>query len=123
MKTSSYHFVLQDKSDYKDLAPVFPDILKTIFTENGHFLSPEEEESREMFIELNLADLERNRKPEGYNRKALYRLVFPIGRKEFYIKTYSGKMSDVKHIGETIGEMLSTAKVKFEVEENLDMEY
>ena len=64
MKTSSYHFVLQDKSDYKDLAPVFPDILKTIFTENGHFLSPEEEESREMFIELNLADLERNRKPE-----------------------------------------------------------
>ena len=55
MKTSSYHFVLQDKSDYKDLAPVFPDILKTIFTENGHFLSPEEEESREMFIEIGRA--------------------------------------------------------------------
>ena len=123
MKTSSYHFVLQDKSDYKDLAPVFPDILKTIFSENGHFLLPEEEESREMFIELNMADLERNRKPEGYNRKALYRLVFPIGRKEFYIKTYSGKMSDVKRIGETISEMLSTTKVKFEVTENLDMEY
>ena len=123
MKSNSYHFVLQDKSDYKDLAPVFPDILKIILSENGHFVSPEEEESREMFIELNMADLEKNSKPEGYNRKALYRLLFPIGRKEFYIKTYSGKMSDVKRIGEMISEMLSTVKVKFEVKENFEMDF
>jgi hypothetical protein len=76
-----------------------------------------------MFIELNMADLEKNSKPEGYNRKALYRLLFPIGRKEFYIKTYSGKMSDVKRIGEMISEMLSTAKVKFEVKENFEMDF
>lgn len=123
MKSNSYHFFLKGKSDYKDLAPVFPDILKVILSENGHFVNPEEEESREMFIELNMADLERNRKPEGYNRKGLYRLVFPIESKEFYIKTSVGKINDVKRIGETIGEMLSTAKVKFEVSENLDMDF
>lgn len=115
MKSSSYHFVLKGKSDYKDIVPVFPDILKLILSENEHFQTAEDEESREMFIELNMSDLEKNRKPEGYNRKGKYRLIFPMDQKEFYVKTMTGKPNDVKRIGDTISDMLTTAKVKFEV--------
>lgn len=123
MKSHSYHFVLKGKSDYKDLAPVFPDILKVILQENDHFQSAEDEESREMFIELNMIDLELNRKPEGYNRKGKYRLVFPMDRKEFYVKTMTGKPNDVKRIGDTISEMLTTAKVKFDVSKDDNLEF
>ena len=42
MKVSSVHFILKGKSDYKDLAPVFPDILK-MFLESIDQM-PEEEE-------------------------------------------------------------------------------
>ena len=87
MKVYSTHFILKGKSDYKDLAPVFPDILKMFLEEIGQ--TPEEEEILQMLIELNMIDLERNRKPEGYNRKGKVRLVFPMDRKEFYLKTYT----------------------------------
>ncbi len=115
MKTHSYHFILKGKADYKDLVPVFPDILKTILAENDHFQSDEDEESREMFIDMNMADLELNRKPEGYNRKGKYRLIFPIGSKEFYITSTVAKPSEVKKVGDRIKEILSTASsIKFE---------
>ena len=114
MKAYSYNFVLKGKSSYKDLAPVFPDILKLILKENDHFQSDEDEESREMFIELNMSDLEANRKPEGYNRKGKYRLIFPIDVKGFYIRTMVGKSNEIKRIGDNIAEMLTTAKVNFE---------
>jgi hypothetical protein len=123
MKSYSYHFILKGKSDYKDLAPVFPDILNIILQENDHFQSPDEEESREMFIELNMTDLLQNRKPEGYNRKGKYRLVFPMDRKEFYIRTTVGKPNDVKRIGDSIAGILTVAKIKFETAKNEDVDF
>ena len=42
MKVSSIHFVLTGKTDYKDLAPVFPDILKMFLEAIDQM--PEEEE-------------------------------------------------------------------------------
>ncbi len=117
-KVNSYHFIFSAGTEYRDLAPVFPDILKIILVENDHFQQAEDEESREMFIYLNMVDLEENRKPEGYNRKGKYRLIFPLDRKEMYIKTFSGKPAEIKRIGEKISEILSTEKIKFEISEN-----
>lgn len=110
MKTHSIHFVFTEGSDYKDLASVFPDILKEILVENDHFQDEEGEETVEMYITLNMSDLEQNRKPEGYNRKGKYRLIFPMDRKEFYIQTYDGKANDIKRISDRISEILSTSK-------------
>lgn len=115
MKVFSTHFVLKGKSDYKDIAPVFPDILKAFLEEIGQ--TPEEEEILQMFIEINMADLERNRKPEGYNRKGKMRMVFPMDRKEFYLKAYS-KTTDISGITETISSLLTSAGVKFEIVHN-----
>jgi len=120
MKAHSYHFILKGKSNYKDLAPVFPDILKIILAENGHFQSEEDEDSREMFIEINMSDLEMNRKPEGYNRKGKYRLIFPIDSKEFYIRTVVAKPNELKRVGDSIAEILSTTKVSFDTTSNDD---
>ena len=115
MKVFSTHFVLKGKSDYKDLVPVFPDILKMLLEEIGQ--TPEDEEILQMLITLNQIDLERNRKPEGYNRKGKVWLVFPMDSKEFYIKTY-GKSTDLTPIADNISNMLTAAGVNFEVKQN-----
>ena len=120
MKVYSTHFILKGKSDYKDLAPVFPDILKMFLEEIGQM--PEEEELLQMLIELNMVDLERNRKPEGYNRKGKVRPVFPMDRKEFYLKTYT-KNQDLSHIADNISNMLTAAGVKFDVKQNDNIEF
>ncbi|MDD2626176.1 MAG: hypothetical protein PHT00_00635 [Candidatus Methanomethylophilus sp.] len=115
MKVSSVHFILKGKSDYKDLAPVFPDILKTALTMVDQL--PEEEEILEMLIQLNVEDLAQNRKPEGYVRKGRIRIVFPLDRKEFYLKSYS-KTVDLGKIGDTVAKFLDDAGIKYSLAEN-----
>ena len=120
MKTGSIHFVLAKGSDYKDLAPLFPGILKMLLEDIEQI--PEDEEILEMFIEMNVSDLQRNRKPEGYNRKGRIRLVFPTDRKEFYIRSYS-KGTDVTALGDRIAAVLKDAKINFEVKKNDGLDF
>ncbi len=115
MKVYSTHFILKGDSDYKDLAKVFPDILKMFLEDIGQM--PEEEELLQMLIELNMIDLEQNRKPEGYNRKGKVRLIFPMDRKEFYLKTFS-KAQDLGHIADNISNMLTAAGIQFEIKKD-----
>jgi len=115
MKVSSVHFILKGKSDYKDLAPIFPDILRTTLTMVDQV--PEEEETMEMLIQLNTDDLIANRKPEGYVRKSKIRIIFPMDRKEFYFKTYS-KTVDLVKIEDAIVKIMDDAGVKYDLAEN-----
>ena len=120
MKTTSVHFVLGKGSDYRDLAPIFPDMLKMLLEEIEQI--PEDEEILEMFIELNVSDLVRNRKPEGYNRKGKIRLVFPTDRKEFYLKSHS-KNAELNGLTAKYTALLKDAKIKFEVTQNDNLEF
>lgn len=120
MAKSSVHFILKGKSDYKDLAPVFKDILQSVLKHADQL--PEEEEFT-MILKLNLDDLEENRKPEGYLRKARVRIVFPLDRKEFYVQSYSPKLIDLSRIKENVSNILSTAGVKFDVTEDDDIKF
>ncbi len=115
---SSVHFILKGKSDYKDLAPVFPEILRSALVIADQV--PEEEELT-MIIQLNLNDLEKNRKPEGYIRKARIRMVFPLDRKEFYLQSYNSKIVDLGKIRETVSEILTRGGVGFDVTEDDDI--
>ncbi|MDR2698450.1 MAG: hypothetical protein LBB30_02065 [Candidatus Methanoplasma sp.] len=115
MKVFSTHFVLKGKSDYRDIAPVFRDVLKALLEEIGQM--PEEEEIFQMYVDMNMVDLERNRKPEGYNRKGKMRLIFPMGRKEFYLKTYN-KATDMSKMTDLISNLLTSSGVKYEVLHN-----
>ena len=115
---SSVHFILKGKSDYKDLALVFPEILRSALVIADQV--PEEEELT-MIIQLNLDDLEKNRKPEGYIRKARIRMVFPLDRKEFYLQSYNPKIVDLGKIRETVSEILTRGGVGFDVTEDDDI--
>ena len=120
MAKSSVHFILKDGSDYKDLAPVFPDILKSVLIQADQV--PEEEEFT-MILNLNMDDLEQNRKPEGYIRKARVRSVFPMDRKEFYVQSYSPKHVDLDKVKNSVSLILSDASVKFDVTEDDDIKF
>lgn len=113
MKATSGHFVLKKNAKYKDLAKVFPDVL-TVFLEETDQM-PEDPDVLKMFIYLNQVDLERNLKPEGYNRKGKMRLVFPTNRRGFYIRGNS-RGSEVVRLSEKISRMLTKARIDHDVE-------
>ena len=115
MAKNSIHFVLKGSSSYKDLAPVFEDILK--FSLQAVDQMPEEEEM-EMIVRLNLEDLERDRKPEGYLRKARIRIVFPMDRKEFYIQSYNAKLVDLGLLSNHVKSVLAEAGIQFDYSED-----
>jgi len=86
MIVRSGHIVFPKKIKYKDLARVFPDLLKLFLKESGQ--TPEDEALVRILIRSNVADLQASRKPEGYNRDNKLRLIFPIDRSaevSFYI--------------------------------------
>ena len=68
--------------------------------------------SREMY-----SDIENNKKPEGYNRKGRMRLVFPMTRKEFYIRG-SSKSGEVVRVAEKLSKILNKAGVHHEMQWN-----
>lgn len=117
---SSIHFVLKGKSDYKDLAPVFQDILTAALTVVDQV--PEEEEMT-MIVQLNLGDLELNRKPEGYLRRARIRMVFPIGRKEFYFQNYNSKLVNLNKVRDRVSAILDDAGIKYSTAEDDDIRF
>lgn len=113
MKATSGHLVLKGKKDYRDVAKVFPDVLRTFLQDTDQM--PEDEDVLKMFIQLNMAELLRNGKPEGYNRKGRMRLVFPLTRKEFYIRGMT-RSSEVVRVTEKISRILSKGGIDHEVE-------
>jgi hypothetical protein len=115
MKASSGHFVLKEEIEYRDMTKVFPEVLTTFLTETEQV--PEDADVMQMFIHLNIAELEMNKKPEGYNRKGRMRMVFPLGRKEFYIRG-SAKSGEVVRISEKISKLLTKNGVKHDLEWN-----
>lgn len=127
MSSCNIHFILKNKLSYKDLIPAFPKVLSIVLEENDHFQGVEGEDQRNMFLEMNMSDLRLNRKPEGYNRKGNYRMIFPIGEREFYISINGVKPTDIKRVKERVKERVEDAlndnglKDKFKiVEEQYD---
>jgi hypothetical protein len=115
MKASSGHFLLDDDVEFKDLAGVFPELLVTFLEETDQM--PDDDDVLQMFIYLNQDALKRNVKPEGYNRKGRMRLVFPIGSKQFYIKSNSAN-PDIVRIGEKLSKLLLKSGIKHTLEWN-----
>lgn len=121
MKATSGHFVLDDDVEYKDLAGVFPELLTTFLEETDQI--PEDDDILKMFIYVNSRALNKNEKPEGYNRKGgPMRLVFPLDSKQFYIRSITAS-TEVGRLSEKISRMLSKAGVKHDLEWNALGEY
>jgi len=115
MKAESGHIVFKEKFKYKDLEDVFEEVLKTFLEETDQM--PDEDEILQMFLRLNMMDIEKNRKPEGYNRRGRMRLVFPIcdGTKQFYVRADS-KTTETVRITERLSKLLKKAGVPHTIE-------
>ena len=107
--------MLDETVEYRDLAEVFPELLTTFLEETSQL--PDDDDVLQMFIALNQKALEKNEKPEGYNRRGRMRLVFPIGSHQFYIKSVSAS-TEVGRLGEKLSKILDNAGVKHSLEWN-----
>jgi len=110
MKAETGHVIFKEKFKFKDLQPVFSELL-TVFLEETDQM-PDEDDILRMFMKLNMMDIEKNRKPEGYNRRGRMRLVFPVtrGKKQFYIRADS-KTAETIRITERLSKILKKAGI------------
>jgi hypothetical protein len=115
MKAESGHILFKEKFKYKDLAGVFEELLVAFLDETDQ--KPEDEEVLQMFLRVNMMDLEKNRKPEGFNRRGRMKLVFPIcgPKKEMYIRADS-KTTEIVRIAERLSKILKKGGVTHTVE-------
>ena len=115
MKAESGHIVFKGKFKWKDLKGVFSELLKTFLQETDQV--PDEDDIFQMFLRINMMDLEKNRKPEGFNRRGRLRLVFPLtpDRKEMYVRSEI-KTAEVVRVTEKLSRMLKKAGVAHTVE-------
>jgi hypothetical protein len=62
-------------------------------------------------------DIEKNRKPEGYNRRGRMKMVFPLRKikKEFYIRADS-KTTEVVRVTERLSKILKKGGIPHTVE-------
>ncbi len=114
MRARSGHIKFDKKVRWKNLVPAFkPMFLK--FLEETQQL-PEDMESVEVLVEENFRDLRLNRKPEGYNREGMMRMVFPISNEvEFYIYG-RGKTVEVARVTEQVSRVLQKYRLKHTIE-------
>lgn len=116
MIVRSGHIVFPKKIKYKDLAKVFPDLMRLFLKESGQM--PEEESLVRILIRSNVLDLQANRKPEGYNRDNKLRLVFPInkdGEVSFYVYR-STRSEEVARLTEILSGFLKQKGIPHKLE-------
>jgi hypothetical protein len=115
MKAQTGHIVFKGQFRYKNLSKPFEELLKAFLEETDQI--PDEEEIMQMFLRINQMDLEKNRKPEGYNRRGRMRLVFPqpTKRKEMYVRADS-KTALVVRVTERLSKVLKKAGVAHSIE-------
>jgi hypothetical protein len=111
MKVRSGHIKFEKGVKYEDLTKVYQELFLKFLKETNQM--PEEEEVTNMLIRENLIDLEKGKKPEGYNRQGRMRMIFPIMPKkakeiELYIygHYHSAKSLEVARVTESISRFL-----------------
>lgn len=118
----SAHFVLAKGVKYKDLGKVYPELLGK-FLEATHQM-PEEPELVRMLIRADQKDLEKNRKPEGYNRQGKVRLIFPLTDNQVKFYIYRGSRSEeIGLVAEQLSKVLSRRRLKHRIEWDLMVLY
>lgn len=110
-------FKFSPEVEYKDLAPIFPELFRFFMKLADQYPEEGEEEYIEMLIQLNLRDLKNNKKPIGHNREARYRMIFPLGREGVQFFIYPRIDEDESEIG-----MITDKISKFLAEKGLEHE-
>ena len=114
MRARSGHVKFDKKVKWKNLVSAFRPLFLKFLEETQQM--PEDLESVDVLIEENLRDLRNNRKPEGYNREGMMRMIFPISNQvEFYLYG-RGKVLEVARVTEQLSRILQKYRLKHTVE-------
>ena len=115
MKAETGHIIFKEKFKYKNLEDVFDDVMKAFLEETDQ--KPEDDEILQMFLRINMMDIEKNRKPEGYNRRGRMKMVFPLRKtkKELYIRADS-KTTEVVRVTKRLSKILKKGGIPHTVE-------
>ncbi len=114
MRARSGHIKFDKKVRWKSLVPAFRPLFLKFLEETQQV--PEDMENVDVLIEENLRDLRNNRKPEGYNREGIMRMIFPISnRVEFYVYG-RGKTIEVARVTEQLSRVLQKYRLKHTIE-------
>ncbi len=114
MKNWSGHIYFSDEFHWKDLEKAFPEIWDIIAGETKQ--NQEEAQYDQITLELNLAEIRKDKKPIGYIKDgAKYRMVFPEDRKEMIIYR-GGPSEEIRDIVESVTKVLKNKKIKFQVD-------
>jgi len=116
MIVRSGHIAFPKKTQFKDLAKVFPEMLRLFLKESGQM--PEDEALFRILLRTNMADLQNNRKPEGFNRDNKMRMLFPLGKGNevaFYLYR-SSRSEEVARLTEMLSSFLRSKGLLHKVE-------
>ncbi len=107
MGAKSGHIIFPKGTEYKDLVPIFDELMMTFLKETNQV--GDDEDFTKMLIKTNLHDLEKNRKPEGYNRNNRVRMIFPIPEDDKRVKFYvyrTSRSEDIVRVTELLSSFL-----------------
>lgn len=114
MRAHSGHIKFDRSVTWRKLLPAFRPLFLKFLEESGQL--PSDPEILAVMIEENLRDLRENRKPEGYNREATMRMIFPISRNvEFHVYS-KAKPTEVGRVVESVSRILQKYRLKHTVE-------
>ena len=122
-KSRTAHFIFKEGIEYKDLKEIYPKVLEVFLTETGQM--PEDRNLYEIWLERDMKEIERNRKPEGFLKQNAIKLVFPIkddGIVEFYIHSTS-KTQNIPLIAERIEAVLRKSGLKYTLKYDMLLRY
>ncbi len=121
-KARTAHFIFEDGVEYKDLKGIYPEILRTFLEATGQM--PDDQNLFEIWLERDMKEIERNRKPEGFLRQNAIKLVFPIRDEgvEFYIHSTS-KTQNILEVAEKIDGLLRKSGMKYKVKYDALLRY
>lgn len=116
MKIYSGHIIFKNDIQFKDLVPVYKELCMKFLEETDQIgVDPV---ALDVTIEVNMLDLRKNRKPEGFNRIGDMRLIFPItddNTIQFYIYSIS-KSDDVIRVTYSLSKFLKKKGLAHDVQ-------
>lgn len=111
-------FVFPEDFQYKDLAPIYPELYEYFMRVCNQYPEEGGNEYMLMLIEQNMKDLRKNRKPLGHNREARYRMIFPYGSDKVQFFVYpriSEEESKITEITDKISMFLKNKDIDHDI--------
>ena len=114
-KVRSAHFIFDESVKYSDFVPIYPELFRK-FLEISNQL-PEDETLVDIWIERDMKELKKGKKPEGFLKQNAVKMVFPVreDRVEFYIYL-KVKTEEIPLIASKLERTLKKAKLKYTIE-------